>query len=123
MICSAGQSVHAEFRLYLHKRWTMRNFCVLSALIFAVVSQTAAAQPSRQCFSAEDTRQRIEDDSLVPMSEITKIVRSGRSDEIISARLCETNGNLVYMIAVLERSGKVMRMIVDARSGQIITHR
>jgi uncharacterized membrane protein YkoI len=101
----------------------MRILCVLSALFLAAVSETAVAQPAHQCFSPEDTRQRIEDDSLVSLADIIKIARSGRSDDVISARLCETNGNLVYMIAMLERSGRVMRMIVDARSGQIVTHR
>jgi uncharacterized membrane protein YkoI len=101
----------------------MRILFLIVGVLFAAAPLAAAAQPAHQCLSPEDTRERIEDDSLVPMSEITKIVKSGRTDVILSLRLCETNGNLVYMIAVLERTGKVMRMIVDARSGQIITHR
>jgi uncharacterized membrane protein YkoI len=29
----------------------------------------------------------------------------------------------VYMIALLDRAGKVMRMTLDARSGNVINHR
>jgi uncharacterized membrane protein YkoI len=78
---------------------------------------------ANSCLSAEETRVKIQEDDLVPLQDIVRNVRSAHDVELISARLCETNGNMVYMIAVLGRNGRVMRMTVNARSGEIINHR
>ncbi len=47
---------------------------------------------------------------------------AGQSD-LISARLCETSGNMVYMIAMLGRDGRLLRLTVDARTGELINTR
>jgi uncharacterized membrane protein YkoI len=98
-----------------------RKAIFLAFLLSAVGAYPALADQT--CFSTEDTREHVIKHGLVPLQDIVRSVRSGESSELISARLCETNGNMVYMIATLGRNGRVMRMTVDARTGNVINHR
>ena len=82
---------------------------------------TAPAQ--QNCFSAEETRANVTQFGLVPLHDVVRSARGGSQADLISARLCETNGNMVYMIAMLGRDGRVMRMTVDARTGNVINNR
>jgi uncharacterized membrane protein YkoI len=83
----------------------------------------APARADTTCFSPGETHEQVQRHGLIPLNDVVRSARGvGRSD-LISARLCETSGNLVYMIAMLGRDGKVQRLTVDARSGDVINHR
>jgi uncharacterized membrane protein YkoI len=100
----------------------MRAFPAISgfAVILAACSP-AVAQAS--CFSPDDTRDMVHRHGLIPLNDVVRSARGTVSADLISARLCDVTGNLVYMIAMLGRDGKVMRITVDARSGDVINHR
>jgi uncharacterized membrane protein YkoI len=94
--------------------------------ILSLITLTCATLPMRaesSCFTPEETREQVEKHGLVPLNDIVRSARGNGQSDLISARLCETAGNLVYMIAMLGRDGKVMRLTVDARSGNVINHR
>jgi uncharacterized membrane protein YkoI len=95
----------------------------LSFAIFMFVGACFAPALADQCLSMEDTRAVVVAKNLVSLHDIVRNARSANDAELISARLCETNGNMVYMIAMLGKNGRVMRMTVDARTGEIINHR
>jgi uncharacterized membrane protein YkoI len=99
----------------------MRRNALIIAAGLAGLPTGASAQA---CFTPEEARHHVMSQGLVPLQEI---VGSGGSRataaELVSARLCEINGTLVYMVAMLERNGKLLRMTVDARSGKVITRR
>ncbi len=102
--------------------WDMRYWLVICVILLSGAGiQSASAQQA--CFSAEDTRAHVVKLGLVPLHDIVRSARGGSSLDLISARLCETNGNMVYMITLLERDGRVMRMTVDARTGNVINNR
>jgi uncharacterized membrane protein YkoI len=90
----------------------------------AILALAAAASPAAAaCFSAEETREHVQKHGLIALNNVVRSARGGAQADLISARLCETAGNLVYMVAMLGRDGKVMRITVDARSGDVINHR
>jgi hypothetical protein len=97
---------------------------LFSLLVFwSLIGFAEPVLAQQSCFSAEETREHVEKHGLVSLHEVVRSVRGGGRSDLISARLCETNGNLVYMIALLDRNGKLMRMTLDARSGNVINHR
>ena len=99
----------------------LRTFVIAVSLVFATAIVPAAADQT--CFSAEDTREHVAKHGLIALSDVVRSARGTGTADLISARLCETNGNMVYMIAMLGRDGKVVRMTVDARSGTLINNR
>lgn len=87
----------------------------------------AAAAPARtestaagQCLSRHEQRARIAARTVVPLAKATRAVVHGRGDDLLHARLCERDGRLVYLLTVLARGGKVLRVAVDAGSGTLI---
>jgi uncharacterized membrane protein YkoI len=99
---------------------TTRLLWLLAAMLLPGVTP---ARAQSNCFTAEDTREHVQRHGLIPLNDVVRSARGGAQADLISARLCETAGNLVYMIAMLGRDGKVMRLTVDARSGDVINHR
>jgi uncharacterized membrane protein YkoI len=71
------------------------------------------------CLSRQEQRARIATRAVVPLAKAVQAVRAarGRGDDILHARLCERDGRLVYLLTVLARGGKVVRVAVDAGSG------
>ncbi len=100
----------------------MMRALILAGLIVSGGGYLSASAES-VCFSAEDTREHVARHGLVPLHDVVRSSRGGGHADLISARLCETNGNMVYMIAMLGRDGKLMRLTVDARSGTLINSR
>jgi uncharacterized membrane protein YkoI len=96
---------------------------IVTLAFFIAAGVEIAPAKANSCLQAEETRHVVAEKDLVPLQDIVRSVRSAHDAELISARLCETNGNMVYMIALLGKNGRVMRMTVDARSGEIINHR
>jgi hypothetical protein len=92
---------------------------IVLALIVGLWPTVAAAS----CFSSEDTREHVQRHGLIPLNDIVRSARGSGHADLISARLCETSGNLVYMIAMLGRDGRVLRLTVDARTGDVINNR
>jgi uncharacterized membrane protein YkoI len=100
----------------------MKRFlaCVAAALLAGVLTPVRAESA---CFSPDETREQVQRHGLVALNDVVRSARGSGHADLISARLCETSGNLVYMIAMLGRDGKVMRLTIDARSGDVINHR
>jgi uncharacterized membrane protein YkoI len=93
------------------------------ALFLTIAALCAPSMARAACFSPEETREMVQRHGLIPLNDVVRSARGSASADLISARLCDTAGNLVYMLAMLGRDGKVMRITVDARSGDVINHR
>ena len=93
------------------------------ALLAVCGSGIGPAVAETVCFSAEETRDHVQKLGLVALHDIVRSARGAGHADLISSRLCETNGNMVYMITMLGREGKVMRLTVDARTGDLINNR
>ncbi|MGL5115611.1 MAG: PepSY domain-containing protein [Beijerinckiaceae bacterium] len=98
-------------------------FGVLIPALFLAVATTSPAQGQQTCFAADETREHVQRHNLIALHDIVRSARGDGRADLISARLCETDGKLVYMIAMLDRDGKVRRLTVDARSGDVIHRR
>jgi uncharacterized membrane protein YkoI len=83
----------------------------------------ASSSADAACFSPDETREHVKRHGLIALNDVVRSSRGALRADLISARLCETGGNMVYMIAMLGRDGKLMRLTVDARTGDLINHR
>jgi uncharacterized membrane protein YkoI len=97
---------------------------VISSLALGLfLARAPSADAQQVCYSAEETREHVQRHQLVALPDVVRSTRGEQRADLISARLCETDGKLVYMIAMLDRGGKVRRLTVDARSGDVIHRR
>lgn len=89
-------------------------------LAFAVAGGPALAQA---CLNPAERRQAVQAGQAMPLTQATRQLRPEHRGEVVNARLCRAGNGLVYLLTVLDRHGKVMRLRLDARSGQIVQAR
>lgn len=82
-------------------------------------AQKQADPDSQHCLSRQEQRARIAARSVVPLAHAARTAK-GRGGDLLNARLCERNGKLVYLLTVLARNGKVLRVAVDAGTGALV---
>jgi uncharacterized membrane protein YkoI len=91
---------------------------LIPAFALAVLTAAPADAAERRCLTKEQQRAAIASGKAVRLSVAVRAVKRG---EVVRARLCEGGKGLVYMLTVLSRDGKVVRVTVDATSGSVLT--
>ncbi len=74
-----------------------------------------------RCLTADEIREEVAQRRVVSQVTALRTARSQIGGEAVRARLCKGEAGLVYVITALKRDGKVIRVIVDAPSGKIIS--
>ncbi len=95
--------------------------CLLTAVCIAGVCSAGASEPAG-CLTQEQRRAVIASRQVVPLGKAMAAVREHISGEVVvvRARLCRRDNELVYLLTVLARDGKVIRAIVDGASGAFV---
>lgn len=89
-----------------------------------VMPAAAANVSTRVCLNKAEQAAAVGNGRAIPLSDAVKAARRhGRRGELLRARLCHRGGGLTYVLTLLPRSGKVMRVTVDAANGALITGR
>ncbi len=84
----------------------------------------AADAPYGDCLNKAEQRAAVAEHKAIPLAQAVKTLSArGHRGELVRARLCRHGEGLVYMLTLLARSGKVIRVTVDAGNGAVITGR
>jgi uncharacterized membrane protein YkoI len=76
------------------------------------------------CLTKTEQRAAVATHKAIPLAQAIKSLREhGQRAEVVRARLCRHGDDLVYMLTLLARSGKVTAESVDAASGEILNGR
>jgi hypothetical protein len=78
----------------------------------------AADRAALTCLPIDETRQLISDRRLADPFAMMQAASLAAHAEPIGARLCRDQEALVYQIGLLRRDGRVMKIYVDAATGQ-----
>jgi len=96
--------------------------CTAVAMVLANASMAAAAEPSG-CLSPEQRRAAIASRQAIPLGKVLEAAKPHINGEVVGARLCNHGKELVYVLTVLARDGKVTKATFDGTSGAAIhTH-
>jgi uncharacterized membrane protein YkoI len=92
----------------------------LALIVLAAAGPAAAADPPT-CLSQDQLRAAVATHRAIPLARAVRDVRHRASGaEVVGARLCYRGSELVYVLTVLARDGKVIRASVNAASGVLI---
>jgi uncharacterized membrane protein YkoI len=83
----------------------------------------AEAEPRMRCLSRDQQRAAIAERRAVALAAVRRSVRARVPGELVRARLCQEPERLIYLLTVLPRDGRVRRVIVDAKSGAVVSVR
>jgi uncharacterized membrane protein YkoI len=104
------------------------RFAVAALAVFALSRALAeeashpappAAEAAR-CLDQKERRAEEETGHLVHLGAAIRVARSRMPGTVVRARLCRNSDNLVYVLTVLARDGKVARLTVDAVKGTLV---
>ncbi|MBV8825365.1 MAG: hypothetical protein JO084_00295 [Bradyrhizobiaceae bacterium] len=93
---------------------------LLALVVLAAAGPAAAADPST-CLTQDQRRAAIATHRAIPLARAVRDIRHRTAGaEVVGARLCYRGSDLVYVLTVLARDGKVIRASVNAASGVLI---
>jgi len=102
----------------------MARVRLLLALVVLAAALPAAAADPPACLSQEQRRAAVASHRAIPLARAVHDVHSRAAGaEVVGARLCLRDGQLVYLLTVLTRDGKVIRASVNAASGALMDGR
>jgi uncharacterized membrane protein YkoI len=82
-----------------------------------IVPDVALAQG---CMSSKEARSAVQNGQAVSLSKMVKRIQQATGGEILpTPQLCNSGGQLVYVVKVLKPDGQVETLTVDAASGAI----
>jgi uncharacterized membrane protein YkoI len=104
------------------------RFAVVAIVTFALVPARGedAAHPAKaeaetvHCLDQKDRKAESDANHLVRLSAAMRVARTRMPGTVVRARLCRDNDELVYVLTVLARDGKVARLTVDAVKGTLV---
>lgn len=97
-----------------------RHHFFLALVVLAAAGPAAAADPPT-CLSQDQRRAAVASHQAIPLARAVRDARHRAAGaEVVGARLCYHDGELVYFLTVLARDGKVTRASVNAASGAVI---
>jgi uncharacterized membrane protein YkoI len=93
----------------------------LLALVVLAAARPAVAADPPACLSQDQRRAVVASHRAIPLARAVRdIRRRAAGAEVVGARLCYRGSDLVYMLTVLARDGKVTHASVNAASGVIM---
>ena len=78
---------------------------------------------SRAADEHDDAREALRRGDIRPYSEIKRIVESQVDGRVVGQKLRRTNRGWQYDLRVRPKNGRVMVLVVDAKTGRIISRR
>jgi len=103
-----------------------QRFVPVALLILALgpwSSGPADAENRLRCLTPEQQRTAISERRALPLATIRRTMRARVPGELVRAQLCHDADRLIYLLTVLPRDGKVRRVIIDAKSGAVVSIR
>lgn len=93
-----------------------------AGLLAASLCGSAQAEPpaSRVCYTTAEARDKIAAHGLSDPFRLVRGATRSVTTEIVAVKLCLWRERLVYELSLLPRDGHVDRVLIDARTGEII---
>jgi len=87
---------------------------------FAAEGEARPVSSRLVCLNAADTRDQVKAHKLLEPYAALKSAAQQRKAEALSAKLCVNGDDFVYVITLLHRDGRLIRVQMDAGTGKLI---
>lgn len=98
-----------------------RRFLVLTALAAMLAPTEAFARRGRgRGGDHDDAREALEHGEALPLAQILALALREVPGEILEVELEREHGRLLYEVEILARTGRVRKVILEARTGAVL---
>jgi uncharacterized membrane protein YkoI len=103
----------------------MLYLAILAALVslYAALEAKAQSEPERVCFTTAESREKIEAHRLPEPFQLMGTLSSRLHAEAVGVKLCRSREQLIYELSLLRHDGHIIRVSIDAESGQPVGSR
>lgn len=91
---------------------------IVLALLGSSVTAKADPEPERVCYTTAETREKILAHGLFEPFHALRSAANKLQAQAIGVKLCRWREELVYELSLLRRDGHIVRLSVDAKTGQ-----
>jgi uncharacterized membrane protein YkoI len=97
----------------------MGRFLRITACVF-VLAAAAVSPALADCMPMRQARDLIRSTQVISLVEALRAAHGSIPGEMIDGKLCDDGRGLQYILTILDPNGRVIRVTVDARSGNIV---
>ncbi len=94
---------------------------MVGATLMARTAWAEEGAPATACLTPQEMRETVPNKHLTDASHLIKHVSGEHHAELVNAKLCRQGELYIYEFTLLPRDGKVVRVSVDAVTGQILS--
>lgn len=80
----------------------------------------ASTAEAQTCLSPADARNAVQNGQVIALSQIRGKIAQQAGGQVVSAQLCTTGNDYIYLVNVLSAAGEVKRLTVNAGNGNIV---
>jgi uncharacterized membrane protein YkoI len=97
------------------------NFIIISFFCIGFATGNHAITLAKPiCISDSDARVKVQTYNLKSVDQALIIARTKSQGEVFSAQLCQVPDGFMYKIAIIGNDGRVVKLLVDANTGNIV---
>ncbi|MDO8606847.1 MAG: PepSY domain-containing protein [Phaeospirillum sp.] len=93
---------------------------ILAALIAFTAGPALASDGHGRSHDHDRARRAVEEGRILPLKEILNRAETAYPGQLIEAELEDDDGPLVYEIKMLTKDGRLMKLLYDAQTGELI---
>lgn len=93
----------------------------LAALLVAGALGMDASAAGAACVGLGQARALVQAGTIVPLMSALGAARGATKGEMIAGSLCGSTGNYRYVVTFLRTDGRVVRVTIDARTGEVVS--
>ena len=93
----------------------------LAALLLAGLLGVGARPAEAACVGLGQARPLVQAGTIVPLMSALGAARRSTKGEMIAGSLCGSAGNYRYVVTFLRTDGRVIRVTIDARTGEVVS--
>jgi hypothetical protein len=94
-------------------------WCALTGCAAAAELEPPRPPAKPVCLTAAETREMVKSHRLIEPFAALKFAAAQRKAEALSARLCRSGDDFVYVITLLHRDGRLVHVEMEAATGKI----
>jgi uncharacterized membrane protein YkoI len=94
---------------------------ILAAYLGPSLAAWPQAEVERACFTTAETREKILAHGLYEPFHVMRSAATRLQAKAIGVKLCRRAGELIYELSLLRHDGHLVRLSVDAKTGQLIS--
>ena len=102
-------------------QWGMQWMAVTAvAMALGLAASTTMAREHRD---HEDAREAVRTGEILPLADVLQRLEKEQQGQVLEVELERKHGRIYYEVKLLQPGGRVVKHLIDARTGELIQHK